>query len=243
MHGNVKIGLMTPGFILWRCLHGGPLTPDTIMKWETDPPLPWMEFYHRNMPLLTKITETYGACAVIARHGEECVGQLRFYPKIVQKMCMSDELAFCLQQKYPHGPADDFIEREFPSFETLEDKTLIIHCIMTGSPKQEENPYQRVGLGSRMVQFLIEWARAYGWKAIEAKTHEDIPLLYAISGCAGKTFWMKLGFEISKVATEESFLGDTAFTKALRDSALEGGTAPELVANTYTMRLELRPPA
>lgn len=239
MQSDVNIGLMRPDFIIWRCLHGGPLTADTIMNVEKEAPLPWAELCQRNVPLLKKLTATYGACAVIARDGEACVGHLRFYPKIIQWMCSSDELQFCLQQKFPHGPADDFAEREFPSFEALADKTLSVHCIMTGSPKLKDNPYQRQGLGTAMVRFLIDWARGYGWKAIEAKTHEDIPLLYAISGCAGKTFWTKLGFRVSKVATEAMFLEDSAFAKALRDSALEVGTDPSLVANTYTMRLEL----
>lgn len=239
MHDDVDIDLMTSDFVLWRCLHGGPLTADTIMQWEANSPLPWGEFYSRNMPLLTKITEAYGACAIIARHGKEIVGQLRFYPKIIQQISKSKELGFCLQQKFPHGPADDFSNTEFPPFDTLEEKTLIVHCIMTGSPQQKENPYQRKGLGTRMVRFLVDWARVYGWTAIEAKTHEDIPLLYAISGCAGKTFWKKLNFHVSKVAIEEVLLGETDFNRALRDSAKGAGIDPALIANTYTMRLEM----
>lgn len=239
MHNTVSIALMISDFILWRCLHGGTLNSNTIMKWDADSSMSWIELYNRNMPLLTKLTATYGACAIIARHGEEVVGHLRFYPKIIQQICASNELNFCLQQKSPDGPADDFAEKEFPPFEELTEKTLIVHCIMAGSPTQQEKPYQRKGVGTRMVQFLVDWARAYGWKAIEAKTHEDIPLLYAVSGCAGKTFWEKLNFHVTKVATEAFFLGDTDFNRAVRDSAKEAGINPALVTNTYTMRIEL----
>lgn len=90
-----------------------------------------------------------------------------------------------------------------------------------------------------MVEFLIHWARTYGWTAIEAKTHEDIPFLYAISGSAGKTFWEKLNFHVSEVSTEEILLEETDLTKALRDSAKEAGIDPAIIANSYTMRLDL----
>lgn len=91
MHSHVDIELMTSDFILWRCLHGGPLTPDTMFQWEENSALPWMEFYNRNMPLLTKLTEVYGACAVLARHDKEIVGQLRFYPKVIWQISASKE--------------------------------------------------------------------------------------------------------------------------------------------------------
>jgi len=230
---------MTRDFIVWRCLHGGPLTPDTIMNPEPHPRVPWTELCARNIPLLEKLTDTYGACAILARDGERIVGQLRFYPKALQGMAGTEELEFCMQQVYPHGPQDDFVERAFPARADLSEKTLLVHCLMTGSPSQKENPYLRKGVGTRLVRFLTDWARAQGWQAIEAKTHEDIPLLYAMSGSAGRTFWEKLGFHVAKTETVQSFLEDTPFSKALRASAEQAGIDPALVPNTYTMRFEL----
>jgi hypothetical protein len=239
METNVNIELMTSDFILWRCLHGGPLNVDTILPEEENNALPWMEFYNRNVPLLTKLTRAYGACAVLARHDKEIVGQLRFYPKIVWQISSNKENEFCLQQKFPAGPADNFSNTEFPPFKALEEKTLFVHCIMAGSPQQKENPYQRKGIGTRMAQFLINWARSYGWTAIEVKTYEDIPLLYTLSGCAGKTFWLKQKFYVSRVTTEEILLEETDLTRSLRDSAKGAGIDAALMSNSYTMRLDL----
>ncbi len=239
MRGEVDIGLMTPDFILWRCLHGGPLTADTLLRWEADSPLPWQELHDRNVPLLAKLTAVYGACAVLARRGPAIVGQLRFYPKIMQHLTQSPELEFCLQQQFPHGPADALARTDFPPFGTLADKTLVVHCLMTGSPQQSENPYQRQGLGTQLVRFLVDWARGYGWTAIEARAYADIPLLYAVSGCAGRTFWEKLHFRVVKTATEAALLDETDFNRAVRESAAGAGVDPGLIANKYTMRLEL----
>jgi hypothetical protein len=36
MIDEIVIEMMTRDFILWRCLHGGPLTRETIDKWTTD---------------------------------------------------------------------------------------------------------------------------------------------------------------------------------------------------------------
>jgi len=99
---NVVVEPMTEEFILWRCLHGGPLARDTIDQWSSAGKMPWERYRERNIPLLEKITRTYGACAIIARDGAEIVGQLRFYPKAICDLEGGGGL--CLQQDYPAGP-------------------------------------------------------------------------------------------------------------------------------------------
>ena len=73
----------------------------------------------------------------------------------------------------------------------------MIHCMMTGSPLQEKNPYQRRGIGSRMVEALIEWAQKNGWEHIEVESFEDLPIIYEVTGSAGHVFWEKLGFRLN----------------------------------------------
>jgi len=122
MIDDVVVEPMTEQFVLWRCLHSGPLSRDTIDQWPADNPLPWDRYSKRNFPILLKLTRTYGACAIIARDGDRIVGQLRFYPKVVWDMERAGEL--CLQQDFPSGPADDFAATELPSLAQIEDKTL-----------------------------------------------------------------------------------------------------------------------
>ncbi|MBN1518341.1 GNAT family N-acetyltransferase [Candidatus Sumerlaeota bacterium] len=194
MLDDIVIELMTQDFILWRCLHRGPLSRDTIDQWPPDSQLPFERYRRRNIPLLEELTRVYGSCAIIARAGEQLIGQLRFYPKAVRELSGGDYL--CLQQDFPFGPADDFAETGFPPFSQIKDKTLVVHCLMAGSVNQKGNPYQRKGIGSRMVKTLIEWARANGWERIEANAFEDIPIIYAITGSAGQSFWKKLALTL-----------------------------------------------
>ena len=154
----------------------------------------WERYRIRNTRLIERLTDSYGACAIVASRGEEIVGQLRFYPKAVWEMPGAGYL--CLQQDHPAGPAEVFPDSRFPPINQLENRTLKVHCLMTGSPKQKENPFQRKGVGTRMVKKLIEWAGDKGWTSIEADAFEDLPIIYEVTGGAGLTFWEKLGFRV-----------------------------------------------
>ena len=234
---DVVVEPMTEEFILWRCLHSGPLSYNTIDQWPSDSPMPWGRYRQRNVPLLAKLTRTYGACAIIARDGDRIVGQLRFYPKAVADMEGAGGL--CLQQDYPAGPADDFAGNDLPAPARIEDKTLAVHCLMTGSPQQKENPYQRKGIGTRMVRTLIQWAKATGWDRIEVKAFEDLPIIYAITGSTGHTFWDKLGFSIADRYPHPALQGQDPFVITLEEQARAAGIPPERARDELVMRLGL----
>ena len=234
---TLTISMMSPSFLLWRCLHNGPLTKDTV---DLPPPnleMPWDELRRRNLPLVEKLTRVYGACAVVAYHEDEIVGMLRFYPKEVYEIYGAGFL--CMQQAFPYGPAQDFAQVDFLPPEQLGDRTLLVHCLMTGSPSQVENPYQRKGIGSQMVRKLIEWAGENGWAAVEATAYEDLPLVYGVTGQAGKRFWEKLGFQNVETGVEAELAKDNDFSRALREQAAACGLPQERVKNKYTMRFEI----
>ena len=237
---DVKVEMMSSEFILWRCLHSGPLTKETADHPKPHPHVPWNELRARNVPLLAKLTEVYGSCAVIARDGNQIVGQLRFYPKAICNMAARGP-GLCMQQKSPSGPADDFVENEFPPLDQIADNMLFVHCMMTGSPEQKENPYQRKGLGSRMVRALIKWARQQGWSAIEAHAYVDLPCWYAVTGQTGRTFWEKLGFHVIESGIEPAFIegGHEGFVETLLNEAADRGIDADTAKTRYTMRLNL----
>jgi GNAT superfamily N-acetyltransferase len=238
MHDDLTLSMMSSSdLILWRCLHGGPLSRENLEHPAPHPDVPWEVVRARNLPLLQKLTEVYGSCAVLAWAGDEVVGTLRYYPKEVYTLYGAGML--CLQQLFPYGPGDDFAGIDFLPKEQLADKTLLIHCLMTGSPSQKENPYQRKGLGSRLVRKLIEWAAENGWEAVETTTAEDLPLLYEISGGAGITFWRKLGFRVVETGVEPELLKDNDLVRTLHAQAAAIGLPPERVKNKYTMRFEI----
>jgi hypothetical protein len=235
MPDDLVVEPMAEGFIVWRCLHGGPISRRTI---DSPPPnleVDWPSIRVRNIPLLRKLTRTYGACAILAHDGDEVVGTLRFYPKV---LCSFVEGAgFCLQQTAPAGPKDDLAAGEFRSLEGLTDKTLFVHCLMIASPSGDPGRYRRKGLATRLALELVRWAKNQGWSAIEATSYEEIPMLYAISGVAGRRFWEKLGFSMVHQDTEPAISGD--FLETLRKDAVAAGLQPENVANRYRMRFEL----
>jgi GNAT superfamily N-acetyltransferase len=234
---GIVVEPMTEEFILWRCLHGGPLSCETIDRWRPDSELPWEDYRKRNLPLMIKLTRTYGACAIVARAGDQVVGLLRFYPKAVWDMTGAGGL--CLQQDYPSGPAGGFADKDFPPLARIDDKTLIVHCLMTCCARQKEHPYQRKGLGSRMVRTLIGWAKANGWDRIEAASFEDLPIIYEITGSAGHTFWEKLGFSIVDRRPHPDLQEPGEFVTMLEEQAMSVGISPERAKDKLVMRLDL----
>jgi GNAT superfamily N-acetyltransferase len=236
MH-DVEIAAMGEDFLVWRCLHFGPLTCETIDDWPQDGQIDFERYRKRNLPLLEKLTRAYGACAILAKAGDRIVSQLRFYPKALWSLKNAGEL--CLLQDFPSGPKDDFGSEKLPPFSELEDKTLVIHCLMTGTELQETNPYQRRGIGSRMVRYLIDWAKTRGWERIEVDAFEDVPLIYEITGSAGINFWRKLGFRIIDRHPHPYLQDRSDFVLKLEEQARAAGISPVKAKDRIVMRLDL----
>jgi len=226
---------MSENFILWRCLH----SVLCLGKQSTSCQRREEKNWRLAMPLTflcwQRSSKTYGTCAILARDGSQIVGFLRFYPKLLYSM--EDAGALCLQQAFPAGPSRCLAEKGFTPLEEIKDKTLRVHCMMTGSPLREENPYQRKGIGTKMVRELMQWAKEKGWRGIEATTYEDLDILYANTGQAGKRFWEKLGFQLVKTETEPGFGGE--FLKTMQKQAEMQNLPPEKTQNKYTMQIQL----
>lgn len=237
MMEGLVIEPMAEEFIVWRCLHFGPLSCSTIDK-PPDNEMSWERYRERNIPLLRKLTQMYGACAIVARDGDDIAGQLRFYPRAVWDTEGAGYL--CLQQDHPMGPEDNFVERDFPPLEQLADKALVVHCMMTASPQQENSPYKRKGIGTRMVETLIRWAKMNGWDHIEADAFEDLPSVYGITGSAGHTFWEKLGFRIAERRPHPHIQEAPDFFATLEEEAHAAGIDPERAKDQIIMRLDLK---
>ena len=237
MLDNIVIEPMTEQFILWRCLHGGPLSKETIDEWPSGEAEAWETHRAINVPLLGKIIKTYRTCAMLARDGDSIVGFLRFYPKILFSIEEAGQL--CLQQAFPAGPSERLVGERFPLLEEIQEKTLTVHCLMTGSPFQDKTPYQRKGIGTRMARELMRWAKENGWESIEARSFEDIPLFYERTGNAGRSFWEKLGFRVVKTDSEPAFQQEGEFVRRAKKQAAAQGLDPEIVKNRYTMRIDL----
>ena len=236
----IEIKAMDEKFILWRCLHGGPLSKQTMDQWPEKQADSWKKHRAVNVPLLQKVIKTYGTCAMVACDGDEIVGMLRFYPKAL--MAMTKAGSMCLQQSHPAGPADDLVDEELPSQAECEDRTLEVHCVMTCRPFSGEEKAKvfggdclsktdagaRKGIGLKLAKALVAWAREQGWKRIEVTTHPDLDIFYGITGSAGQSFWQKAGFKVENVRPMPKELWPDENARALIDSqARDAGISTE----------------
>jgi hypothetical protein len=244
---DIIIEPMTQDFLVWRCLHHGPLSPAEMDRWPSGSPLPWDQYKTRNVTLLANLTRTYGACAILGREGHRIVGLLRFYPGAVWNMEGAGGL--CLQQDYPSGPRNDFAVSDFPPLSRIQDRTLRVHCLMTGSSQKRENPFQRKGIGSKMAACLIRWAAAGGWNRIEADAFEELPIIYETTGCTGHAFWEKLGFTVAdryphpdlqagSLSSNDPETMDP-FVRTLETQAVAAGIPPGRAKDKIVMSLNL----
>jgi acetyltransferase (GNAT) family protein len=233
---SISISPMTEEFILWRCLHDGPLSKKNI-DISTDTSQECFKYKSTSFPLLKKLIRTYGTCAMLAWDNNEVVGFVRFYPKVIESM--PEAVNMCLLQDFPNGPSENLVHAEFPPLDKIRDKTLVVNCMMTGSPLLKQNPYQRKGLGSRLVRALIDWATGNGWKAIEATAYTDLPIVFEITGNAGRRWWERLGFQLVSIDEEPAMKDEDEFVKTAERQAIELNMDPNEVKNRYRLRLKL----
>ncbi len=254
MNKAITIEPMTEDFILWRCLHHGPLSKQTIEQWppEAEQNINFRKIRAVNVPLLKKLIKMYGSCAIIARDGDEIIGMLRFYPKAVMSM---DRAGFlCMQQDYPAGPDHDVINEQFPSFEEIEDKTLKVHCIMTSRPYagdtdadifgehilNKHDAGARKGIGLKLANALVAWAKEQGWKRLEVTTFADLDIFYGVTGGAGKGFWEKAGFRVENIRPmSPDDWPDEKAQKLIDSQAKKAGISSEQAWSFYDMACEL----
>jgi len=218
---------MDGSFLLWRCLHDGPVTRKNLDVPPNESRLP---FHKTAIPLLKKLTELYGSAAILAWEQDKVVGLLRFVPKAVSRMEGGGE--FCLLQPYPAGPKEDFPQGVFPSKETIKDRTLVVTCMQLLSDRQ------RRGVGRAMVERLKSWAREEGWQAIEATAYQDLPLVYEVTGNAGRNWWEGIGFQVIESLEEEAMKEYREFLQTLEIQAREKGIDPHEVTQKFIMRWE-----
>jgi len=98
---------------------------------------------------------------------------------------------------------------------------------------------RRRGIGRRMAGALVDWAGANGWRAIEATAYASLPIVYTISGQAGRSFWEGLGFRLVGTGREPLLEEENDFVRTMREQAAASGIDPVSIVDRYTMRREL----
>jgi GNAT superfamily N-acetyltransferase len=216
---------MDGSFLIWRCLHDGPITRDNL---NAPPDESCLAYQESAIRLLRQLTKRYGSAAILAWEGDNVVGLLRFVPKVVSQM--EGGGGFCLLMPYPAGPTKAFPHKVLPSQESIEDRTLVVTCMQLLSDRQ------RQGVGRAMVERLKSWAREEGWDAVEATAYQDLPLVFEVTGNAGRQWWEELGFHVRESMEEEAMRGYDDFVHTLGIQARERAMDPQDVTQKFIMR-------
>ena len=143
-----------------------------------------------------KLTNAYGAAAILAWQNRSVVGFLPFQPQAFGMPSLPGCIHYvATEEGDENGPPAQSIEKGTPTpFEELPARTLVVHCVSV-TPE-----LRRHGLGTAMARYLVDWARAEGWERIQGSTF--------LSGDWGwlpnVAFWEKAGF--TRGTTEESTL-------------------------------------
>jgi len=157
----MKICPMDKSFLLFRCVHFGPLGPSNIEKMPVNIPDLTKGQLERNRQFFARITEAYGACAMLAMEGDLVVGHARFYPQMICDQCQ-----FCCQDP-KYGITQQMVEMDLPAIENPVDRILRIDCFLV------HKDYRGRGLSHALLDGIVEWARAHDWKVVRAWASGD----------------------------------------------------------------------
>ena len=189
---------------------------------------------------MREMIQRHGTCAMLAWEREEVVGQVRFFPLRV---------AQCIAQASVKGQPAVQSALEFEP----DTGTLWVQCIMTSRPfvgpeagtlgerdwPSKKDAGARRGVGLRLVQGLVEWARGHHWQRTVKHTNADLDCFYGQTGGAGKGFWEKAGFRVVGTHYRE-YKRDDEWKSTVESQAKAKGMSKEEAWTTYQMAIDIR---
>ena len=153
----MKICPMNKDFMLFCCLHCGPLSPSTI---EEKCNLP-KEQLDRNKKFLARLIDTYGSCAMLAMEGDTVVAHARFYPQLIY-----NQFKFCCQDP-KHAITQEIAEMKLSPLTNPAERILRITCFFV------HKDYQGQGLSHQLIDAILEWAKNNDWKSVRCFAYLD----------------------------------------------------------------------
>ena len=148
---------MNKDFILFCCLHCGPLSPSSI---EERCSLPEGQS-NRNKKLLARLIDTYGSCAMLAMEGDSVVAHARYYPETIY-----NQFKFCCQDPN-HAVTQEMVEMKLPSLADPAERILRITCFFV------HKDYQGQGLSHKLIDAILEWAINNAWRGVRCFAYPD----------------------------------------------------------------------
>jgi GNAT superfamily N-acetyltransferase len=175
----------------------------------------------------------YGTCAVLAWEGQQVVGHIRFYPMEVARLLAEGE-----------GDPSPVLDCRFACEPDEDEGALWIQCVMTSRPYADaavaRETGARRGIGQKLVEALICWARQRGWARIVKVAHCDLDWSYGIQGGGGKAFWLKAGFEVAGSFRKRAWEFNAEDGATVRKQMQEQGMTEKETWTWYRMVCNLR---
>jgi len=156
----MKLCPMNKDFILFCCLHCGPLSPSTIgEKCNLSE-----EQFSRNKKFLGRLIDTYGSCAMLAMEGDSVVAHARFYPQMIWDQFKSGW--FCCHDPN-HAITQELADMEFPPLANQAERILRIACFLVPMD------YRGQGLSHKLIDAILGWAKRNAWERVRCIAYPD----------------------------------------------------------------------
>jgi len=171
---------------LSSCLHSGPLplcnADPAYVETISDIPAGSV------VRTLNAICARYGACGVLAIENDMVIGKIRAYPQAI----IDRNRYACLQQEQTVRPLLALALNDLP----MKDEYPVLHlaCIQVASE------YCGCGVAGGMLDTLIAWARANGWRELRAIAVSHIPPLLNWCGQLSRGALERRGFTFTASA-------------------------------------------
>ena len=206
----IECRMMDDTCLLCRCVHDGPVPLAEALSPADHPPPAEAD---ADLPpgtiarFLRALCRNYGSCGVLAVDGEAVVGKVRFCP---QEIADAFYPAVCLLAQDRLRTLAAFDPAALPTKSALRDRTLYLCCFQLvhdykaaaeGRPAGQPS-YLGQGIATQMLETLIDWARAGGWRRLRAKAVQDIRPLKMWSMWLSVERYRKLGFQATPSATD-----------------------------------------
>ena len=265
---TVEIRPMEESWVIPHCLHAGPIdttsSQDPASADSRLPPHPWSDATIRDLAggdpdfdlcsagrafpteFMREMIDRHGTCALLAWQEQSVVGFARFYPMRISRL-LGERRA---------GEIEPILDPTLACEPEEDEGTLWVHCVMTSRPytggseqpgltsgaddvfRTAREAGARKGVGLKLAQALVSWARAEGWRRIIKIAPCDLDFFYGIWGGGGRRFWEKAGFNIAGSIYRPQQWSESDMN-TLRAQITEAGMSEEQAFTFHRMACEL----
>jgi GNAT superfamily N-acetyltransferase len=157
----MKIRPMDKDFILFRCLHNGPLSTSNIETKGMNIASVPSEQLDKNKKFLTRLVEAYGSCAMLALEDDYVVAHARFYPQAIY-----EQYKFCCHDP-SYAITQEIAEMELPQLTNEAERILRITCFFV------LKDYRGQELSHKLIDAILKWAKNNNWKSVRCFAYQD----------------------------------------------------------------------